>query len=163
MSFKIFESKTYWEFRNRRGEYRSRFLSTNPNKKEIKDWEERNEDYLDVKKILSFLSKNLQRAASRGDQSQKIEVNLDYVYNVGASQDFLCALTGDELEFTRGGTYWLGKWCNPYSCTIDRIDSRKGYVKGNIQLITWRANCIKQHMANDEFIEFCRDVARWNK
>lgn len=147
MSFKIYESQIYKEFRDLKNEDPIFYK----------------DDFYDVKEILTFLAANLRRAANRGDASQKIEVNLDYVYNVGASQDFLCALTGDELEFTRGGQTWLGKWCNPNSCTIDRIDSDKGYVEGNIQLITWKANCLKQHLDNNEFIEFCKDVARWNK
>jgi hypothetical protein len=147
MSFRIYESEVYKEFRDLKNE--DPFLHE--------------DDFYDVREILTFLAANLRRAANRGDAAQKIEVDLDYVYDVGASQDFLCALTGDELEFTRGGQNWLGKWCNPNSCTIDRIDSSKGYVEGNIQLITWRANCLKQNMNNDEFIEFCKDVARWNK
>jgi len=147
VSFKIYESQIYKEFRDLKNEDPIFYK----------------DDFYNVKEILTFLAANLRRAANRGDASQKIEVNLDYVYNVGASQDFLCALTGDELEFTRGGQTWLGKWCNPNSCTIDRIDSDKGYVEGNIQLITWKANCLKQHLDNNEFIEFCKDVARWNK
>jgi hypothetical protein len=162
-NFGIFESKIYQEFLEERGENRGQLMKRNPTKKEIANWEWRQENYLDVKRILRFLGQNLRRAANRGNNSQIIDVDLDYVYRVGASQDFFCALTGDELEFERGGTYWLGKWCNPNSCTIDRIDSDKGYVKGNIQLITWRANCLKQHLDNDEFIDFCKDVARHNK
>ncbi len=146
MSFKIYESETYKEFRELKNNY---------------DMDE--DEFFEIKDILTFLAANLRRAANRGTGSQKIEVDLDYVYDVGAGQDFRCALTGDDLEFTRGGTTWLGKWCNPNSCTIDRIDSSKGYVKGNIQLITWRANCLKQHLDNDEFINFCKDVARWNR
>ena len=147
MSFRIYESEVYKEFRDLKKE----------------DPILHDDDFYDVKEILTFLAANLRRAANRGDASQKIEVDLDYVYDVGASQDFLCALTGVELEFTRGGQQWLGKWCNPNSCTIDRIDSTKGYVEGNIQLITWKANCLKQHMNNDDFIEFCKEVAHWNK
>ncbi len=146
MSFRIYECETYKEFRDLKNE----------------DWRYE-EDFIQVKEILTFLAANLRRAANRGESSQSIEVDLDYVYDVGASQDFQCALTGHDLEFTRGGRYWMGKWCNPYSCTIDRIDSSKGYVKGNIQLITWRANCLKQHLDNDEFIDFCKDVYFWNK
>jgi hypothetical protein len=146
MSFRIFESETYKEFRD------------------LKNEDRRHEkDFQEVKEILTFLAANLRRAANRGSSSQKIEVDLDYVYDVGASQDFQCALTGYDLEFTRGGEYWMGKWCNPYSCTIDRIDSSKGYVEGNIQLVTWKANCLKQHLDNSEFIEFCKDVFFWNK
>ena len=159
----IFETKVYQEFKKNRGENRTQLMRRNPTKKEIQEWEWRQEELEDIKNILKFLGDNLRRAANRGSLSQKIEVDLDYVYDVGASQDFFCALTGEELEFTRGGQIWLGKWCNPYSCTIDRIDSTKGYVEGNIQLITWKANCLKQHLDNEEFIDFCKDVARWNK
>lgn len=163
MAFKIFESNTYKEFRELRGECKTQFMRKNPTKREISDWNWRQQNFKEVKEILVFLAANLRRANNRGSASHKIEVDLDYVYDVGASQDFLCALTGEELEFTRGGSQWLGKWCNPNSCTIDRIDSSKGYVKGNIQLITWKANCLKQHLDNKEFIEFCKDVAYWNR
>jgi hypothetical protein len=163
MRFSIYKSKVYREFRDLRGENWGKFLQRNPRKSEFTDWEHRQENFIEVKKILTFLAANLRRAANRGDASQTIEVELDYVYNIGASQDFYCALTGVKLEFTRGGQYWLGKWSNPNSCTIDRIDSSKGYVEGNIQLITWKANCIKQHLDNGEFVEFCKDVAHYNK
>lgn len=158
---KIYQSKFYQEFKERRGKPWSHFLRTSPTKKEIKEWKEAESNFKEVKNILSFLNNNLQRA--RGRETHSVSVDVDYVYEIGAHQDFFCALTGDELEFSRGGSKWLGKWCNPYSCTIDRIDSNKGYVKGNIQLITWKANCIKQHVPQDEFIEFCKDVAYWHK
>jgi hypothetical protein len=155
----VFESKVYQEFKELRGENKTQLMRRNPTKKEIADWQWRENNLQEVKKILTFLRSNLTRAANRGEASQKIEVSLDYVYRVGAGQDFFCALTDRELEFTRGGSKWLGKWCNPNSCTIDRIDSSKGYVEGNIQLITWKANCLKQHLDNEEFIEFCKEVA----
>jgi hypothetical protein len=159
----IYESEVYAQFKELRGLPKSLFEREYRTKKEIAEWDRREDDFNDVKNILKFLRANLSRAANRGNASQKIEVSLDYVYHVGASQDFYCALTGEELEFTRGGQIWLGKWCNPNSCTIDRIDSSKGYVEDNIQLITWRANCLKQHLNNDEFIDFCKDVAYYNK
>lgn len=160
---KIYESKVYKEFLDLRGENQTQLMRRNPTKKEIEDWKWRQDNFIDVKHILTFLRANLVRALNRGDKTKPIEIDVDYVYRVGSSQDFLCALTGEKLEFNRGGQMWLGKWCNPNSCTIDRIDSNKGYVKGNIQLITWRANCLKQHLNNKEFIEFCKDVAQWNK
>ena len=114
----------------------------------------------DIIDKLKFLRGNLTRAANRGEYSQIIEVDLDYVYSIGESQDWVCALSGVPLEFTRGGTMWGGKWCNPNSCTIDRIDSSKGYIKGNIQLVTWRINCMKRDLENSEFIEWCTNVAK---
>jgi hypothetical protein len=156
----VFQSKYYQEFKALRGLPQSKFFASYRTKKEEKEYWERSNDFEEVYKILVHLRANLIRAATRkGKNVQPVEVDLDYLYEVGSSQDFFCALTGNELEFTRGGSHWLGKWCNPQSCTIDRIDSSKGYVEGNIQLITWKANCLKQHLNNEEFIEFCKDVA----
>ena len=159
----VYQSKIYKQFKELRGPTWSQFIRSYRTKKEEREYKQRSNDFEDVKEILVHLRANLKRAASRGDLSQPVKVSLDYVYNIGASQDFLCALSGQKMEFTRGGQMWLGKWCNPLSCTIDRIDSSKGYIEGNIQLITWKANCLKQHLNNNEFIDFCKDVAKYNK
>lgn len=36
------------------------------------------------------------------------------------------------------------------SPSLDRIDSKKGYVKGNVHVVSWRANKIKQDATVDE-------------
>jgi hypothetical protein len=33
---------------------------------------------------------------------------------------------------------------SPYLPSFDRIDPRRGYVKGNVLIISWRANCLKR-------------------
>jgi hypothetical protein len=38
----------------------------------------------------------------------------------------------------------------PYSPSIDRIDSRKGYVRGNVWIVGWRANLIKNDGTAEE-------------
>lgn len=40
---------------------------------------------------------------------------------------------------------------HPQSPSIDRVDSSKGYVKGNIQIISWRANYLKGNGTPEEF------------
>jgi hypothetical protein len=51
----------------------------------------------------------------------------------------LCPIFGTPIE--RGAKHSLGPGAQ--SPTIDRIDSTKGYVKGNVWVISWRANRIK--------------------
>ncbi len=41
------------------------------------------------------------------------------------------------------------------TASIDRIDSSKGYVKGNIQFISITANHAKNSMSHEQMMEFC--------
>ena len=77
---------------------------------------------------LKFSQQNISRAKNRGTKSWPSEITKFDVYNIGQKQNWKCAITGDELEFVRGGGKWQNKWCNPQSCTIDRIDPTKGYT-----------------------------------
>lgn len=154
----MYESRHYRQARDNRFTFRDIDIGECSDE----EYDESHEEFEFVKTRIKFLRQNLNRAINRVTTSHIVEVDADYCFEIGVKQDWECALTGDELEFTRGGYNWLGKWCNPQSCTIDRIDSSKGYVFGNIQLVTWEANCLKQHMGNDEFVAFCKAVADYN-
>lgn len=52
--------------------------------------------------------------------------------------DNICPALGVKLAF---GTTLARKWDGP---SVDKIDPRKGYVRGNLCVISYRANAIKQ-------------------
>lgn len=64
-------------------------------------------------------------------------------------QNNKCIYTGREFK-------WVYK--DPNKPSIDRIDSSKGYIKENIQLVIFKANQAKSTMTNAEFISFINEI-----
>lgn len=58
-------------------------------------------------------------------------------------KDGCCPIFGMKLEFNDAGF-------RENSPSIDRIDSKKGYTKDNIQIISWKANRIKGYASIED-------------
>ena len=99
---------------------------------------------------VSWFNKFKVGAETRGLQW---DLTLDCVADLMELQDFRCALTGWDIEFPESG--------HPQKAiaSIDRIDSKKPYVKENIQLVTRQVNMMKQQYSQAEFIKVCKAVA----
>lgn len=70
-----------------------------------------------------------------------------------------CPLTGWKLILP-GGSYGWERALSPHSASIDRIDNRKGYIRGNVRFVSVMANIARGRFTDDELIEFCCAVAR---
>jgi hypothetical protein len=81
-------------------------------------------------------------------------LTIDDVADVYDKQNGLCALTDESIVFPEVG--------HPQNAiaSIDRIDSAKGYVKENIQLVTKQVNMMKQAYSQELFIQTCMKVAK---
>ena len=49
-----------------------------------------------------------------------------------------------------------------YSPSLDRIDNTKGYVKGNVQVISKKANSMKNSATINELKTFCKNILRYS-
>lgn len=48
----------------------------------------------------------------------------------------------------------------PNSPSIDRVDSTRGYVRGNVRIISWRANDLKKDATVAELAAVLEDLKR---
>lgn len=85
----------------------------------------------------------LRRSAEKRGYS--FEVSIEYLWNLFQIQNQICAITGDYIS-------------NIKDASLDRIDSSKGYIKGNVQWVTRQANLSKHIMTMEQLCEFCRKV-----
>lgn len=58
----------------------------------------------------------------------------------------------------------LGKKFNyQYTYSLDRIDNSKGYIKGNVQVLTMKANNMKNSATLEELLNFAKNIFLQNK
>lgn len=67
----------------------------------------------------------------------------------------ICPILEVPLEYGTKGDY-------EYSPSIDRIDTTKGYVKGNIAIISKKANSMKNNATFEELQKFCKNILRYS-
>ena len=79
-------------------------------------------------------------------------LDLEYMMGIYDAQNGKCALSGVTM------TYQRGNGNVPTNISIDRIDSNKGYIKGNVQLVCRIVNVMKNEWKQDDFIEFCKKI-----
>lgn len=101
--------------------------------------------------------KYLQNLATR--RSIDFLLSREYLEELLAVQNFKCKLSGDQLTFGRSGKYYDSA---NYNISLDRVDSSKAYVVGNVQWVTKNINFMKRTLSNTDFINLCKQVANNN-
>ena len=86
------------------------------------------------------------------------DVDLDYLKEVWDKQN-VCVYSGVKLQLPK----WRGINNPLYTASIDRIDSEKGYVRGNIQYISITSNHAKNSMSHEQMLDFCNLIVENKK
>lgn len=97
----------------------------------------------------------IQRVMRTHDLRPKIEISItiEDAWDLFLKQDRKCSLTGVDLIIS----------IKPFgTASIDRIDSSKGYVLGNVQWVHKDINYMKRHLTQEYFIDLCTKVAKYN-
>jgi hypothetical protein len=101
----------------------------------------------------AFLQTRLQRIKrkdkfcreSAKHKFQTCNLTIEYLMSLWDNQSGRCVLTKKKMTY---------KFNCLFSVSIDRIDSDKGYVEGNIQLVCQAINYAKNKFTNQEFLRF---------
>ena len=98
------------------------------------------------------------RAASKSRTGRNMEFDLtpEYIQDLFDKSNGCCAITGISFDME------LGKHRNrnPYRPSVDRIDSTKGYIKDNIQIVLSIVNTLRLDYSNDVIHTVIKE---WNK
>ena len=84
----------------------------------------------------------------------ELNVSIECLWKLYEDQNKLCAFTGLPISFNE--TYRNKK---SKTASLDRIDSSKGYIVGNLQWVHRDVNKLKKNFSDIRFIELCKLVA----
>jgi hypothetical protein len=91
------------------------------------------------------LSRLTHRAKAR---KVSFEINAADLVALASRADGRCMVTGMPLIFSERGN---GRPISAYTASIDRIDNRQGYVRGNVRLVCYAMNVAFNHWGEDVF------------
>jgi hypothetical protein len=98
-------------------------------------------------------------------KDKEFSVTVEYAWDLFLKQDRKCALSGQSIGFNTVRRYTKKGWKDSrwiHTASLDRIDSSKGYIEGNVQWIHKDINWMKNSFNQNYFINTCIKVAEHN-
>lgn len=93
------------------------------------------------------------------ERNMEFTVDLEYIDNKFKEQNGKCVYSGRPLQFTRS---YKKRRVNQ-TASLDRIDSSKGYIKGNVQWVHKDINWTKSDMSHKDFIFLCDEISNYQR
>lgn len=93
-------------------------------------------------------------------KKRKLEFNIEitYIWELFLKQERKCNLSGLPIDFKP-----IDFKTNKITASLDRIDSKFGYIVGNVQWVHKNINFMKQDFAEEEFLWFCEKIVEYNR
>lgn len=90
--------------------------------------------------------------AKKRARLKKLDFDIDpkYVIKKFIETNYLCPYLGVKFE----------KRNSDFVLSIDRIDSKQGYIKGNIEITSRLANTMKNKATNEQLIVFAKNILK---
>jgi hypothetical protein len=97
---------------------------------------------------------NKSRSAERIKWYGQPNITVEYLKSLWDKQDGKCPYTGLKMDLPRTTRDHDIKVGNPYKASLDRIDSDKGYVEGNVEFVCYAINLAKNHLSREQMLDF---------
>jgi hypothetical protein len=97
------------------------------------------------------------------ERNLEFSIDMKYAWKLFKKQKGKCALSGVDILIDRSWSQntYMGKSIN--TASLDRIDSSKGYIKGNIQWVHKIVNKMKSNLLESDFIDWCSKISEYRK
>jgi hypothetical protein len=92
------------------------------------------------------------------ENGKEFSLTLDFLKELWEGQDGKCPYTGWQMKNLESSSPNKQLDLTPDRASLDRIDSSKGYVIGNVQFVCYMAQCCKSMFSSKQMIEFCEAV-----
>jgi hypothetical protein len=89
-------------------------------------------------------------------RDRECNIKIEMIYGLWLEQGKKCALSGIPIDFKNTNPNPKNYRCN---ASLDRIDSTKGYIIGNIQLVHKDINSMKSDFEQNYFIKMCKLIS----
>lgn len=90
----------------------------------------------------------------------QINITIDYVWELYQKQNGKCALSGIDIPLSYAKLYPNGATKQLSIASLDRIDSSKGYIKGNVWWVHKDINYMKHIYDLKKFVKYCALVTK---
>jgi hypothetical protein len=121
-------------------------------KRDNKQWLRADNKADEFSKFRWFLARAKQR-------KHIVDITLQDLKEQWEKQNGTCPYTGWVLKAMDGTNKTKQLPYTPDRASLDRIDSSKGYIKGNIQYVSMMAQFAKNKWADEQLVKFCKAVA----
>jgi hypothetical protein len=87
----------------------------------------------------------------------EFSVTKEYLWKIYLQQNKKCIYTGFDLDLEKKENT---KNRTPLNASLDRIDSSKGYIEGNVQWVFKIINMMKWDLSHKDFINYCQIITK---
>jgi hypothetical protein len=116
----------------------------------------RNKRFNDLDVVLSLLVIRAKSSLKKRNITKEFNINSEFLKKLYNEQEGKCAISNIDMQYPLKGKR------NNYVISLDRIDSEKGYIEGNVQLVCWAVNQMKNNLTKEDLIFWCKAITKNN-